>query len=297
MKRVIYGQDVLYNLILYCQPRPIFVGSDILVGMGWFSDRSVSVTCATLLLLAGCDTRTTSVRVADPSKLVISSGSAIALPAADATSAEQRATLRDDWFETEPGARAHYKVDAVRQNGEIALEWTTQVPILNGEHQTLVDRNGVFNDAESVVALIAPTALAQGDFRIDACAHVYPVSAKGAALVGYRVTEWNRCGGYVPYETEKAEVPFTLRTPWSNVVEIRDHVDVNVGGDIAIGIFGLGMLGGGGALVVVPKDCIGCVIGGATIAIIGALTSLTASLDIAQGPRDFISYPPKPVIH
>jgi hypothetical protein len=245
-----------------------------------------------LFAAVGCDTRTTSVRVADPAKVMISSGSTIVLPPGDGSSAEQRSTLREDSFETEPGAKAHYKIDAVRQDGELALEWTTKIPILNGEHQTLIDRTGTFNDPTSVVALISPYALKRENFRIDACAHLEGVSAKGASLIGYRVTEWNPCRSYYPYDS-KLEAPFSVQTPWSNVVEIRDHIDVSVPGDIAIGIFGLGMAGGGVALMAVPKNCIGCVIGGAFLSLIGALTGLAAVLDISDGPRDLITYPPK----
>jgi hypothetical protein len=248
----------------------------------------------TLFIATGCDTRTTSVRVADPAKVSISSGSAIVLPPADAASGDQRSTLREDSFETEPGARSHYKIEAVRQGGELALEWTAKVPILNGEHQTLIDRSGTFNDPQSVVALISAEALKRENFRVDACAHLEAVSAKGVSLVGYRATEWNACNVYVPYESSKIEAPFTVQTPWSNVVEIRDHIEVSVPGDIAIGVFGLGMTGGGVALIAIPKDCIGCVIGGGAIALIGALTMLTVGLDIAQGSYDIIRYPPQP---
>jgi hypothetical protein len=243
--------------------------------------------------LAGCDERTTSVRVADPGKVAIYSGSAIVLPPGDATSTEQRGVVREDSFETEPGARSRYEVDAVRQNGEVALEWSTKVPILNGEHQTLVDRNGVFNDSSNAVDLVTPRTMQGPDFRIDACAHLGPVSAKGVSVVGYRVSEWNACRVYAPYEHASLEVPFTVQTPWTNVLEIRDHIEVNVGGDIAVGVFGLGMTGGGVALVAVPKGCIGCVIGGALITLLGVLTSTTAFLDIAGGSRDVVSYPAK----
>ncbi|MEO9235569.1 MAG: hypothetical protein ABI421_19675 [Polyangiaceae bacterium] len=245
------------------------------------------------LAIAGCETRTTTVRLADPAKVSISSGSAIVLAVADATTGDQRATLREDSFETEPGARAHYKIDVVRQHGEIALEWSARVPILNGEHQTLIDRNGAFIDQPAVVALISPDALQRDDLRIDACGELDAVSAKGASLVGYRATEWNSCGSYYPSTDSKLEAPFTVRTPWSNVVEIRDHTEVNAPGTIAIGVFGLGMTGGGVALIAVPKSCVGCVIGGAFLGLIGALTTITATLDLTGGPRDRVTYPPK----
>lgn len=248
---------------------------------------------AAIFLMTGCDTRTTSVRVADPGKVSISSGSAIVLAPSGAAE-EQRGTLRDDSFETEPGARSHFVIDAVRQNGELALEWSTKVPILNGEHQTLVDRTGTFNDPTSVVALISPDAMMRDHFQIDACARLDAVSAKGVSVVGYRATEWNACSSRVGYQTAALEAPFTVQTPWSNVVEIRDHIEVSVPGDIALGAFGLAMTGGGATLMAVPKSCTGCVVGGAILALIGSLTSLAAVLDIADGPRDFITYPPKP---
>jgi hypothetical protein len=253
----------------------------------------LAVTCGIAYAMSGCDTRTTSVRVADPGKVSISSGSAIVLPSADAASSDQRGTLREDSFEPEPGARAHYRVDAVRQNGEVALEWSTKVPILNGEHQTLIDKSGSFNDSDGVVWLFSPGTLQASDFRIDSCAHLGPVSAKGASVVGYRVTEWNTCRAYSPYGSASLDVPFTLQTPWTNVVEIRDHTEVSIGGNIAIGIFGLGMTGGGVALMAVPKNCVGCVIGGAFIALLGVLTGTASVLDIAEGSHDDISYPPK----
>jgi hypothetical protein len=261
--------------------------------MGRLRGGRLALIGSILFVTAGCDTRTTSVRVADPAKVFISSGSTIVLPADDGSSGTQRNTLREDSFETEPGAKAHYKIDAVRENGELALEWTTKVPILNGEHQTLIDRTGTFNEPSSVIVLISPDALKRDNFRIDACAELEAVSAKGVSVVGYRATEWNTCRPHYSFASSKLEAPFSLQTPWSNVVEIRDHIEVSVPGDIAIGIFGLGMAGGGAALIAVPKNCIGCVIGGGLLSLIGALTSLEAVLDISNGSRDLLRYPAK----
>jgi hypothetical protein len=245
-----------------------------------------------ILAFAGCDTRTTSVVVADPSRVTVSTNGVAVLPAADGVATEQRGLVRDDSFEPEPGARAHYKVEAVRQKGEIALEWSTQVPILNGEHQTLVDARGHFNDPDAVIAIMSPDVLNAPNFQVIGCAHLDGQSAKGASLIGYRATEWSGCGAYSP-RSSSPDARFTIETPWSNVVEIRDHTDVSVPGDIAIGVFGLGMTGGGVALIAVPKSCVGCVIGGAFLGLIGALTTVTVALDIAGGPRDGITYPPK----
>ncbi len=245
-----------------------------------------------MLALAGCDTRTTSVVVADPSRVTVSTNGVTVLPPVNGVATEQRGLVRDDSFEPEPGARAHYKIEAVRQKGEIALEWSSQVPILNGEHQTLIDAQGHFNDPTSVIGVMSPDVLNAPNFRVIGCAQLDGQSAKGASIVGYRVSEWNWCNRLYP-STTRVEVPFAVETPWTNVVEIRDHVDVSVPGDIAIGVFGLGMTGGGVALIAVPKSCVGCVIGGAFLGVIGALTTVTVALDIAGGPRDGITYPPK----
>src|ERR1700733_11198508 len=89
--------------------------------------------------LAACNTRTTSVVVADPSLVTVASGATPVLPQADPSTAEQRGVVHEDSFEPGPGARSKYKLEAVRQNKEVALEWSTHVPILNGEHQTIID--------------------------------------------------------------------------------------------------------------------------------------------------------------
>jgi hypothetical protein len=122
------------------------------------------------------------------------------------------------------------------------------------------------------------------------------VSAKGGGVVGFRATEWNSCHQYAVYANPLLSAPVTVETPWSNVVEIRDHTEVNIPGSIAIGIFALGMTAGGVALIAVPKSCVGCVIGGAGLALIGALTTLTVVIDMSDPSRDAITFPAKNVL-
>jgi hypothetical protein len=247
-------------------------------------------TTLSMLALVACETRTTSVVIADASAVTVLGSSAVALPAAENTANEQRGTVREGTFDPEPGARAQYKVEAVRQNKELALEWTTKVPVVNGEHQIIIDSRGRFNDPLDVIALLSPETVQGPTFRFTACAHLDPVNAKGGGVVGFRATEWNACR---PDLNFLVQAPFTVETPWTNVVEIRDHVEVNVPGSIAIGVFGLGMTGGGVALIAVPKSCVGCVIGGAFLGLIGALTTINMALDLSNPSRDGVTYPAK----
>jgi hypothetical protein len=247
-----------------------------------------------LLSLLGCETRTTSVVIADTSRVTVvgdnPAGSSAALATAENTANGQRQTLSEGSFDPEPGAHAQYKVEAIRQNKEVALEWSTKVPVINGEQQTIIDSSGKFNDPTGVIALLSPETLKGPTFRFRACAHLNEVSAKGGGVVGFRATEWNPCSPDYYY---RPEVPFAVETPWSNVVEIRDHTEVNVPGSIAIGVFGLGMTGGGVALIGVPKSCVGCVIGGVFLGVIGALTTITIALDLSDPARDGVTYPAK----
>jgi hypothetical protein len=244
--------------------------------------------------LLGCETRTTSVVIADSSRVTVvgenAGGSTTALPTAENTPNQQRQTVSEGSFDPEPGARAQYKVEAVRQNKEVALEWSAKVPIVNGEQQTIIDSSGRFNDPTGVIALLSPETLEGPTFRFSACAHLDEVNAKGGGVVGFRATEWNPCR---PDLHMMLAVPFAVETPWSNVVEIRDHTEVNVPGSIAVGVFGLGMTGGGVALIAVPKSCVGCLVGGALLGVIGALTTITVALDLSYPSRDGVTYPAK----
>ena len=94
---------------------------------------------ATVLLVAlaepGCVEYTRELRITDPARVTIRTETASILPAESARLENpRRATLREDAFETEPGATSRYELTAVRQpSGEIAFEWTTKVPLINGE--------------------------------------------------------------------------------------------------------------------------------------------------------------------
>jgi len=232
-------------------------------------------------MLLGCETRSTSVVIADTSRVTV------------VGEKQQNQTVGEGSFNPEPGARAQYKVEAVRPNKEVALEWSTKVPIINGEQQTLIDSSGKFNDPTGVIALLSPETLKGPTFRFKACAHLDEVSAKGGGVVGFRATEWNPCSADMYYRNYRLEVPFAVETPWDNVVEIRDHTEVNVPGTIAIGVFGLGMTGGGVALIAVPKSCVGCVIGGAFLSLIGVLTTMTVAFELDDPSRDGVTYPAK----
>lgn len=226
---------------------------------------------ALALLLSGCETRTLTIQLADPSRVALMTGTTPVLPPEPG---ERTATLRDEPFSPEPGARADLSVRAVRApNGEIGIDWATKVPILNGEHQTLLGADGRFPESEAVFRLMSPEMLGRPTLHIESCLQLDGAHSR-SALVGYRVNEWSGCNG-----GSFVSIPFSLDTPWDNVVEIRDHYEVSRPAMIVMAMFGLGMMAGAGAILFAQDRCkAGCVIGGSALGLLGAFTTYVSIL-------------------
>jgi hypothetical protein len=194
----------------------------------------VAVTAAALGS-AGCVIETTHTDLAfhDVHQVALASQNATLPP--DAT----EVTIADAAFAPEKGALTRYTLTATRApDGTIAFEWKLHAPLLNGEHQTVVEV-GPTDLGEAPWA--TPDMLRAPTLRMPGCAALHKSTAKGV-FVGYHATEWAPC------EQAVVAVPFALETPWSNVKELHQRVvpEKAIAGGLAI--VNTVLIGGVGAL-------------------------------------------------
>jgi hypothetical protein len=239
--------------------------------------------------LSGClsETTTTRLEVVDPS-LVAIAGHASRLDVRQ----HGDIVLEDGAFETEPGASSHYRLRAVREEtGEIALEWDAHVPLLNGEHQTLVDRSGVVDLGATSLSSYGKLGEGPG-LAFSSCASLARRKVKGR-LVGYDAIEWSNCSAL-------ANVPYTLETPWSNVKRLREHVEPDRGVAFVAMFLGTLMFGGLGTVLLALPSCrdgtnrcdatVQRTLGFTFVGIAGAIDLAWIPTLVAPS-RDVVSYP------
>jgi hypothetical protein len=194
------------------------------------------LAAASAILASGCIITQTS------STVVVRDGAEVTLAGAEGQLPPGRehadVVVQHGAFATESGARAHYTLHAVRsEDGSISFEWETHVPLLNGEDQLVLPASGSVEIADESV--LRPEMLAQPTLKLQSCASLMPKHAR-TAFVGWRATEWEGCG-------RSLAVPFTVETPWSNVVSARQTVRPMRGvalGSIIVSTLVFGGLGG-----------------------------------------------------
>jgi hypothetical protein len=207
---------------------------------------------------------------------------------------DAEAKLADGAITPEPGAMTRYALHAVRDpSGAIAFEWKLGAPLLNGEHQTVLEAAGVLTEETpaSRAPIVTAEALAAPTLRIGSCATLREVAAKGV-FVGYRASEDRAlCEIDTPRSARGATVPYELETPWSNVRELRQTVEPQKGFAIGCMAAATALFGGLGGLVLgfaSPKNGWGW-----------ALVSTAVVIDLAwiptlvASPRDTFAYPPE----
>lgn len=190
---------------------------------------SLVLLALTTILPTGCVmTRpSTRVRVRDPGRISIASGwstadeaQVIVLPAASPAPAPTSAdaVVARGAFHTGKTSSASYETHAIREeDGSITLRWAG-VPMPAGDREPLVGRDGTIEvrglDADQV---ISSEGLGRAQMRLRSAGWLTTLSDEEDTPIGFK----GHVGlAQVPSDSALT-VPFTLATPWSNVVEIR----------------------------------------------------------------------------
>lgn len=245
--------------------------------------RSVG-TAALLVVVSGCYSETihTHLEMADPSRARLlggpARGSTEVVPPGTTPGA---AILAEDSFETEPGARAHYAVLGRRgEKGEIDLEWQARVPILNGETQVLVDPGGRLDLPQSTVT---PQTLERTTLQVSGCAALIRSTVRGT-FVGYRAEEWQDC-------VWPASAPYTLDTPWDNVISLRQHAEPEKAGALGFMILSSVLFGGAGAALAAAHGGTAQHVVGWSLVGVGVLIDVSWLPTLVASPREIVAYP------
>ncbi len=168
------------------------------------------------------ETVTTEITVHDPSAVsLLSSDGTVVLPPSNAASTSPLADSRAD---VGAGSSAAYRVTARRDtDGSISTDWTTTLPLANGDRHVLLPANGAIVIRNTPLETIIPPAMAA------ASSLVLPMCAS-AGMHGYRSTYWSvdsnptvkGCSG-------AARVDMALDIPWS-AVDVHERTRVDHGG-------------------------------------------------------------------
>ena len=239
----------------------------------------VAVVC----LASGClmETVTTEITVRDPSAVsLLSSEGTVVLPA---SSAPVTAPLGDSRAGVDVGSSAAYRVTARRDaDGSISTDWSTTLPLANGDRHVLLPADGKIVVHNKPLADVVTPAMA------SASSLVLPMCA-AAGTHGYRSIYWSvESNASVVGCRGAARVDTSLDIPW-HAVDVVEHTRVDHGG--AWLLIGLATMTFGTLATFIfatnPSDWHG---GQATqIALGTATTAIGLGFDLAMLPTLFAS--------
>lgn len=179
------------------------------------------------MVLAGCaylDVHSTVVRFRDPSAVRVSTrapdGTVAELPAG----AEVHAVAAGGGLIREQGAdtRASYTVRLAREHdGTSVLDWSTGVALLTGDEVEVVHGDRRLADVRSAAhTFLTPRSGDEAPFFAHLCVAPERRSSRGG-FTGYALATVPNAGA----DTGCARgMAVDVRTPWSNVFEVRDRV-------------------------------------------------------------------------
>ena len=168
------------------------------------------------------ETVTTEITVHDPSAVsLLSSDGTVVLPPSNAASTSPLADSRAD---VGGGSSAAYRVTARRDaDGSISTDWTTTLPLSNGDRHVLLPANGAFLFKDMPLDTIIPPAMAA------ASSLVLPMCVS-AGIHGYRSSYWSvDANPTVKGCSGAARVDVALDIPWS-AVDVHERTRVDHGG-------------------------------------------------------------------
>jgi hypothetical protein len=178
-----------------------------------------------VLALNACIPRdtVTSITIRDPSQIAMEAGperEEILPPGTE----PREALLDEGRIQTGSDTASDYSLTAIREaDGSYGLRWDTKLALQDGELQSLWPADRTFV-AGGKAAQVVP----QGDkLRFDRCASLHRGSSRwggGSFYASTRTRTASTDSTATPWRclAGTGEVPFSLSTPWSNVVEIRE---------------------------------------------------------------------------
>lgn len=166
------------------------------------------------------ETVTTEITVRDPSAVsLLSSDGAVVLPPSRAPSV---APLAESRVDVGAGSSAAYSVAARREaDGSISTDWTTTLPLANGERHVVLPANGALVVNAPLTTIVTPAMTSAASLVLPMCAAV--------GTHGYRSIYWSvdvrpsatGCNG-------AARVDVSLDIPWT-AVDVRERTRVDHG--------------------------------------------------------------------
>ena len=219
------------------------------------------------LVAVGCGSSlssTTSLTVADPSRVALLAGSDVALPAGGSA---QTIGLGSQTVELAPGGQSEVGVSVLRTaRGELAVRWDTRLPLVDGEQQLLVPTTGLELPLQPQAGLdlrLPPLGASPRSFHLDACARLSRAGYYAATNNGRtHASTLTQTGFTATAEAAAcpadavAATPLALETGWDNVVihrrvtrssNARDYFFTAGGVAAVVGIIPLSLGGGGGS--------------------------------------------------
>ena len=216
---------------------------------GWSSRLIAFVVGATHQLGCGGPTVTYRIRVREPSEVAVSSPTAEVLPAATTPT---EALLARGSFASGEASSTSYEAFAAREpDGGLILRWGL-VRVLDGDRRTLVAPDGLLSlspsESDDTHFLRSPADRAAFLDHPRARLHLY-ATLDSAYSTSEDSTDFIGYNGFLTGEPAGVvNVPVTLDTPWSNVVEVRreerQHKRMASIGGIVLTTFITGIVGG-----------------------------------------------------
>lgn len=163
-------------------------------------------------------TTTTEICVRDPSAVaLVASDGREALPA---SRAPQTAPLASGRTDLGSGSSAAYQVNAQREDsGAIAVDWSSSLPLANGERHTLLPANGILVAKEPLASIVTPSRLAASRLVLPTCTWLTSHGYRGVSSYSVEALATAHCDG-------DTAVRASLDIPWDGVeIQERTHVD------------------------------------------------------------------------